>query len=405
MKAVTVIGMGMSPSDLTRTHRQLIDDAEVLIGSRRHLVHFQETPSEKKELSGDLDELGEFIKARMDGASMVVLASGDPLFYGIGAYLRRHLPENRLRFYPNVSAVATAFARLGLPWQDARIVSLHGRQATSQLAAALLHGQPIAVYTDLRHHPAWIAARLRERGVSGWEMCVLERLGSAAERIRWFALDAAAGEDFADPNLVILKRVDGPPSQGLFLGMPESAFQHSGGLITKSEVRAVVLSKLQLRPGLTLWDLGAGSGAVGLEASLFLKGGRIIAVERRSERVAQIRDNARRFQVYTLEAVQADLPDGLDRLPHPDRIFIGGGGADLVRIIRAAIARLPKGGVMVVNTILTANLGAAIEAMQQADLDPEAVMVQIHRSVAMPWSQRFEALNPIWVITGKMKVR
>lgn len=402
-KPVSILGTGMSPDDLTETHLRLIREAQVLIGGRRHLEHFKDATAEKKEITGDLESVKEMIIGRMDTASIVVLASGDPLFFGIGAYLIRHLPPDRVRFYPNVSAVATAFARIGLPWQAARVVSFHGRQAAARLTAALGGTQPIAVYTDPRHHPGWIAALLTERGVTGWRLCVLEALGSPQERIRWFELPEAEGESFADPNLVILKRVEPTAAERLHLGMPESAFVHEGGLITKSEVRAVVLSRLRLHPGLTLWDLGAGSGAVGLEAALLLGEGRIVAVERRGDRIERIRANARRHRVYNLEAVQLELPGNMDRLPDPDRVFIGGGGANLARIIAAAAERLPPDGVMVVNTVLTANLEAALQAMQQAGLAAEAVMVQIHRSVSMPWSRRFEAQNPVWVITGEMK--
>ncbi|MFO7688382.1 MAG: precorrin-6y C5,15-methyltransferase (decarboxylating) subunit CbiE [Desulfobacterales bacterium] len=403
MKPVTILGMGMSPDDLTQRHLRLIHDATVLIGGKRHLAHFQDTKSVKKEITADLEAIKAFIGAQPEDATVVVLASGDPLFHGIGAYLIRHLPEDRVRFLPNVSAVAAAFARIGMPWQAARVVSFHGRQAAARLMAAFYGTQPIAVYTDPHHHPGWIAALLVERGVTGWRMCVLEALGSPQERIRWFELPEAARESFADPNLVIFKRVAPPAADRLNMGMPESAFVHEDGLITKREVRAVVLSKLRLHPGLTLWDLGAGSGAVGVEAALFLKEGRIVAVERKRRRIDQIRDNARRFQVYNLEAVQAELPEGIDRLPDPDRVFIGGGGSNLARIIAAAAKRLPHDGVMVVNTVLTANLEAALQAMQQAGLDAEVVMVQIHRSVPMLWSLRFEAQNPVWIITGEMK--
>jgi precorrin-6B C5,15-methyltransferase / cobalt-precorrin-6B C5,C15-methyltransferase len=168
-------------------------------------------------------------------------------------------------------------------------------------------------------------------------------------------------------------------------------------------VRAVALSKLRLSPGQVLWDLGAGSGSVAIEASLLLGKGRIVAVEQRSERIDQIKANARRFAVRNLSVVQAVLPAGLARLPKPDRIFIGGGGKNLPAIISEAARHLKPDGIVVINTVLLQNVHDAAAALRRLGFATEMVQLQIHRSRPMPWSERLETLNPVWIITGVRK--
>lgn len=403
MPNVTVIGIGTGRQDLTARHWELIRRADILMGGRRHLDMLDDVPVPKEEIGGHMQATVDFIRQRMADRRIVVLASGDPLFFGIGAVLTRQLGAELVDIHPNISSVAAAFARIGEPWSRARVVSLHGRDTLSGLLQALRTEQPVAVLSDPRHSPAWLAGRLQDVGLDHVALAVCERLGADDEKVAWYTPQQAAAGTFAEPNVVILKPTAFSGIQPLHLGMDEDFFQHERGLITKSEVRAVSLAKLRLRPGLTLWDLGAGSGAVGIEASLLLGAGRVIAVEQKAQRTAHIRDNARRAGVYNLEVVQAVLPAGMEKLPQPDRIFIGGGGRGLRTLMEVAAARLAPKGVMVVNTVLLANLNAALETMQTSGLDAEVVQVQISRGRPMPWSSRLAAENPVWIISGKRK--
>lgn len=402
MIPVWVIGMGMSPRDLTSAALERIESAEVLVGGRRHLAAFPNHPAKKRVIDRNLRETISWIGEQMADRRVVVLASGDPLFFGIGPLIRRNLGPENVRFLPNVTAVGAAFSRIGESWQDAEVVSLHGRDGESALVAALSRSNKIAVFTDPERHPGWIAQWLRDRSESGFRMCVLENLGDSSERVRWFAPTEAADERFADPNLLILRREDSVPTpHGPMIGLPESDFSHEEGLITKAEVRAISLSKLRLHaPDLTLWDLGAGAGSVAVEAATFLPAGRVFAVEKKPDRIVHIRENRDRFGLRHLETVRADLPDGLDQLPDPDRVFVGGGGRSLPEILHAAGARLRPGGIIVVNTVLLPNLTAAEETLRELGMKIEVIQVQVSRGRAMPWGQRLEALNPVWVITG-----
>ncbi|RUA03174.1 MAG: bifunctional cobalt-precorrin-7 (C(5))-methyltransferase/cobalt-precorrin-6B (C(15))-methyltransferase [Deltaproteobacteria bacterium] len=403
MNKVVVIGMGLSPGDLTAAHLDLIRSADILMGGRRHLDGFESLAVQKEVITGRIDDAITFIRRHMEQKRIVVLASGDPLFFGIGARISSELGADRVTIRPNITSVAAAFARINLPWSESRIVSLHGRDRKWAVLDALKEGVPVAVLTDHRHTPGWLAGWLRDRGVFDVKLAVFEQLGMPEEVFGWYGLAEAIERRFARPNVVILK--PDRPRVNPWLGMEDDLFDREKGLITKAEVRAVTLSKLALRPGQTFWDLGAGSGSVGIEAAVLLGEGRIVAVEQKSSRVAQIRANARRQGVFNLDVVQARLPDGLDGLPGPDRIFIGGGGKNLTAIIAAAAGYLPAGGVMVTNTILLDNLTASIDALEAAGFETGVTQVQISNSKSMPYSRRFEPQNPVWIITGKMKAK
>ena len=193
----------------------------------------------------------------------MVLASGDPLFFGIGARLVTALGGENVVIYPNISSVAAAFARIKEPWGNARVISLHGRNNKSVLLKALEKENVVAVFTDPNNSPARLAQRLIEEDFVNFKMCVLESLGSTEERIDWYRLDRAAEMSFAEPNLAILKRSseDLKWMKPLHLGLPDNYYHHQQGLITKSEIRAITLSKLRLLKDHVLWDLGAGSGS------------------------------------------------------------------------------------------------------------------------------------------------
>ena len=171
-------------------------------------------------------------------------------------------------------------------------------------------------------------------------------------------------------------------------------------MITKSEIRAVSLAKLQLRPGQVLWDLGAGSGSISIEASLLVGDGQVIAVEKNKKRIKQIQSNIEQFQITNMDVIQAKLPDGLADLPSPDRIFIGGGGRDLKEIIKAADHFLTGNGIVVVNTVLLPNVFAAAETLEMLGFITSMVQVQVSHSHKMPWAARLEAQNPVWIVSG-----
>ena len=402
MEPIVIIGMGLGPDDLTAGHLDIIKQADVLIAGQRLLDFFDDLPVQKKKIDKNLKEVVDFILKCMETQSIVVLASGDPLFFGIGSRIVNAVGSDNVRIYPNVSSVAAAFARIKEPWNNATVVSLHGRQNENKLFNCLQKKEFVAVFTDPRRNPAWLAQRLIEKGLVNFKLCVLESLGTPSERVNWYRPHQAAKIDFSDPSLVIIKRKPMAFDDNFqpFVGMPDDWFDHGEGLITKSEIRALTLSKLRLRSEHIVWDLGAGSGSVAVEAALLVKKGQVFAVEKKSGRINQIQSNKARFGTTNLAIIQAELPDGLAQLPPPDRIFIGGGGQNLANIIHAAAAVLNPDGIMVVNTVLLTNVNQTLETFKELGLRTHIVQVQINRGSEMPWGERLDAQNPVWIITA-----
>jgi precorrin-6B C5,15-methyltransferase / cobalt-precorrin-6B C5,C15-methyltransferase len=401
LSKVIVIGMGLSPDDLTARHLDIIRGADVLIGGKRHLACFKDHSGIQKPITRDIPELTDYIGRHFKTRRIVVLASGDPLLFGIGSAIIDALGPDHVEILPNISSAAAAFARIKEPWQDARVVSMHGKNAEASLLTAAAESPLVAVLTDPARNPGWIAALLLRHHLHRINLCVLEQLGALSEKISWYSLEEAVGKTFSEPNIVVLKQTAVPQAlPGLHLGMPDEAFDHENGLITKSEIRAVSLAKLKLMPHHILWDLGAGSGSIGIEASLLAPLGKIVAVEKHPNRIRNIESNLLRHGVRNMEIRQAILPDGLEGLPVPDRIFIGGGGRQLEDIIRSAAGYLKPDGILVLNTVLMDNLTAALATLKELGFSTETTQIQLSRGKDMPWSRRFEAQNPVWIIAG-----
>jgi precorrin-6Y C5,15-methyltransferase (decarboxylating) len=402
MIPVQVVGLGMSPADLTPKVLEIIREAQVLVGGRRLLDYFPKHRAMKIPLGKDPEGTLRQLAALAEAKRVVVLASGDPNFYGIGPLVVKVLGAEQVVIHPNLTTVQAACARLKMPWQDATIISLHGR-SWELLRAALGQAGPLIIYTDPVHTPGEIARYLLDRGLTKSRLCVAEDLGQDTERVTWLNLEEAMGGEFSPLNLVLALPEPGDvvsPGAQLHLGLPEEVLAHQAGLITKTEVRAVVLAKLRLFPGQVLWDVGAGCGSVGLEASLLIPDGKIFAVERHPERAAQIAANRDRFGVLNLEIVCAPAPVCLAKLPDPQRVFVGGGGPEVGAIVWAAMRRLMPGGRVVITAALLETLETARNVLTEAGWEVEVVHLQVSRSHPLAGGIALQALNPVWIITG-----
>ncbi|MEW5736716.1 MAG: precorrin-6y C5,15-methyltransferase (decarboxylating) subunit CbiE [Thermodesulfobacteriota bacterium] len=398
---VRVVGVGMGADDLPAALAALVREAGLLVGGERHLAAFGGLPCRKLIIRSPLAGTVEEIRSFRERGKVVVLASGDPLFFGIGRTLIKELGEENVEIFPNVSSLAAAFGRLKKPWANVPVVSLHGRAGEDALLGALRGSAAVFVLTGPDRSPAWIGRFLQENRVPGTKLFVLEEMGSPGETLQELTPAQAAGMDFREPNAVVLTRAEpGPAQRDPCLGAPEHWYEHDAGVITKAEVRAVSLSRLRLSDGLVLWDLGAGSGSLSCEAGLFIKSRPIVAVEKNPGRVKHIRANRERFGIWNLAVVQAELPEGMDGLPDPDRIFVGGGGRSLGPIVREAAMRLRPGGVMVVNAVLLESLHAGLAAMEGAGLETGVVQVQAARGTSLSHGRMLSAENPVWVLFG-----
>jgi len=262
--------------------------------------------------------------------------------------------------------------------------------------------------------PQYIAVGMIKEGLYNYKFCVLENLGDKnKEKITWFDNLALVGEQiFSQPNIVILKKQSHENnnfSHGTHIGMEDSLFKHSKGLITKSEIRCISLSKLKLtKKNYVIWDIGSGSGSIGIEASLQVPLGQVFAIEKHPGRIADIIYNIKKFNCTNIKVLNTDFPKGIDDLKTPDRIFIGGGGANLEQIIKASCDRIAPFGIIVINTVLMQSLETSLRILKEYKFDPQIVQIQVSKSTSkgMLFGDRLEALNPVWIISGsKPKIR
>ncbi len=400
LEPIQVIGTGLDPARLPLEADRIVTRAEVLVGGDRLLRSMPDHPAHKVSIRSPVQEAVDAAdREQRAGKRVVVLADGDPGLFGIGRRFVDALGAERVRIHPNVSVLQAAAARLRTPWDDIRPVSLHGRTDLWPLRRGLSRGLRLGVYTDPAFDPSRIARELLRWGVETHRMHVLEELGRPGERIRTFDDPAVAAEAaFAGLTFVLLEPVRAPEVP-LSSGLDESRLAHRNGLFTKREVRGVGLSLLGVERGHTVWDLGAGSGAVALEASALAVEGRVFAVERNPERWEDIRTNIRRTGAFAVEPVLGEMPACLEGLPDPDRAFLGG-GVQQAGVLEAVTRRLRPGGRLVAHVVLLGSLRVVLDRLERAGWSPCVTLVQIGRSRPLSGDLRFEALNPVFVVSA-----
>ena len=369
---IVVVGMPCDP----------LPAADLYVGGRRHLAGL---PGRHLAIGGDLGPVLDAVAA--ESGRVCVLASGDPGFFGIVRALAERFGPEALDVRPAPSSVSLAFARLGLPWDDAVVVSAHGRplRAAARVAAAAAKA---AVLTSPDSPPEALGKELAVLGARHRGAAVCSRLGTAAEEVHRVDLGGLAAGTWDPVSVVVLLDGEVAERPSLAWGLPEAAFDHREGMITKAEVRAVALGKLALPPAGVLWDVGAGSGSVAVECARLRPGLRVIAVDRDVERIAA---NAATHGVE-VDVVEGDAPAVLAGLPDPDRAFVGGGGLD---VLDAVLARLAPGGRVVATY---AALDRAAGACQRLG---HLVQVGVSRAATLPdGGIRLAAENPVFVAWG-----
>ena len=404
---VYIIGVGPSGgSSLTPETRHIIDWVEILFGGERLLNMFTSAAGQRVIIRNNLAEVTERIKANLGRKRMAVLASGDPSFYGIAKYLIGKLGKDIFEIIPNVSSMQLAFAKIKESWDDATFVSVHSRPI-EDIVVTVRSSHKIGIFTDEEHSPATIARVLLAHGMDGYRAYVCQNLGGKDEKVIETDLHRLSEMDFLPLNILILLRVQQKKAQGApcprLLGIPDEEFYRrgpKGGLITKLEVRAVSLAKMRLAVDSVVWDIGAGSGAVSIEASFLARKGRIFAIEKNTEDVAIIRKNLQRLGVSNVKVIQALAPDGLGDLPNPTAVFIGGSGGRMEAILDIACHRLKPGGRIVINAVTLESMNTAVGGLKARGFTTEVTLINIARSKAIANLTRLEALNPVFVVTG-----
>ena len=398
MSRITVIGLDGSPLNAEAESR--LEEAVLVVGGARHLevlgVEGERAVVLKGDLSEALDRIGEV------GGPVVVLASGDPGFFGIVRLLGERFGAENLRVLPAVSSVALAFARAGISWDDAITVSAHGRDPRRAVNICRAHPK-VAILTSREFGPAELA-----RELEGWRRTffIAERLGEPDERTFRGGAAGVVGEEWRDPNVVLVvdeaRAVGGKGwiSSGIESpggwALPEAAFEHRSGMITKPEARALVLARLGPGPGDLIWDVGAGSGSVAIECVRL--GAAAVAIERDPESCARIRKNATRHGAY-VRVVEAEAPDALHTLPEPDAVFVGGSGSRFEEIVKLCAVRARRA--VVLTLIILERVVPATEILEDCGLEVETTFLQASRVRDVGALHRLAAETPIFVVSGR----
>ncbi|MQY33377.1 Cobalamin biosynthesis bifunctional protein CbiET [Streptomyces sp. RB17] len=401
---ITVVGAGTGAP----VAADVLAGAALVVGGRRHLDTVRLPDGAERVVLGPLapalDTIAEYVDKELP---VVVLASGDPGFFGIVRVLAERFGPRRLDVRPGVSSVAAAFARVGLPWDDAVVVSAHGREL--RMAVNVCRARPkVAVLTGPGAGPAELgAALLHHAREPGRVLVVVSAVGSADERVERVTPAEAAARDWGTAVSVVLcldearalgpvRTVAGVPARPSRWALAEGEFAHRDSMITKFEVRALALARLGPSLGDLVWDVGAGSGSVAVECARL--GAAVVAVEKAADGVERIRANAHAHGV-DVDVVHGAAPRVLDGLDDPDAVFVGGGGRELPAVV-SACARRARRAVVVAMAALD-RVPAAREALTAAGFTCDGVLLQSSRLAPLPGDvTRLAATNPVFLLWG-----
>ncbi|MEV0379382.1 precorrin-6y C5,15-methyltransferase (decarboxylating) subunit CbiE [Nonomuraea sp. NPDC050643] len=400
---ITVVGIGADGWDgLAAGSRRALEAAEVLMGGPRQLDLVPPSAAAAERVAWPSPLLAA-LPALMDehaGREVCVLASGDPMFYGIGATLVRLLGAGRVRVLPHVSSLSLACARLGWPVEQVDVVSLVGRPP-SALSAVVTPGRRVVVLGAGPESPALVAGLLTGRGYGPSPMRVLSDLGAPSECEQRGSADGWTGPAASALHVIAVECVAGPGTEPLARvpGLPDTAYEHDGQL-TKREVRAVTLSRLAPLPGELLWDVGAGAGSIAIEWMRAHPSCAAVAVEDRADRAAAVRRNAGALGVPSLRVVEGRAPAALDGLPKPAAVFVGG-GATVPGLLERCWSALRPGGRLVVNAVTVES--EAVVAGWYARLGGDLVRLAVQRGSPVGGFTGWRAAMPVtvWSVTRR----
>lgn len=404
---ITLLGM-----DGTDRDWQLLDgylsQVTALVASRdlykRLLGHY---PKDRLPPQIPVVPLGNCLKTVqevLETGDVLVLATGDPLFFGIGRRILKEFPPNTVSVVPALSSMQLAFARFKIPWDDAHFISLHGREWYESIGKVLQYPK-VFFLTDSQNSPDRIAQKLLnncDAALLGDVSCYVgESLGTKTERLLSGSLEEIGMQEFKQPNVMIILN-QGQEKVGNeeipAFGLQEKEIIHSRGLLTKNEVRAAAIHALRLNNNGTLWDVGAGSGSVGLEAARLFSSLQVVSIEKEEIQWHNISKNIAKFKVANMRLVRGVAPDALVALPRPERIFVGGNGGNLDSILNHCVAALVPGGIIVVTAVVPKTANRAPQILYDLGLEVEIHDIAVSRSV-YPAGEEIR-FNPIKIIVA-----
>jgi precorrin-6Y C5,15-methyltransferase (decarboxylating) len=424
---LAVVGIGYRP--LGKRAQELVRAADVLLASSRLHEVFQryaeyDAVKDRIKVINKVPDTIAYIRdwhSHSALGSLVLLASGDPLFFGIGRRMITELGAENIEILPDLSSMQVAFSRVNIAWDDAFFISLHGgpdigkRRAlpyeVKDIPQLLEQSGKMGILTDKENSPVVIAQVLQSafrNSKSAIVLYVCEHLGYDDEKVISGTPDEISRMSFRDPNVVIIQRTedrgqstdDKKQKSETRFGLREEEILHDRGLITKDEVRAVTIHKLRLPRSGVLWDIGAGSGSVSIEAARLMPNLRVFAVEKDQERINTIKENVKRFSIGNMQIGHGSAPEALANLPAPDRVFIGGSGGNLGDIVKH-ISGVMASGIVVINAATLETLQEAMAGLEAHGFAVDVSEISVSRSKVIAGKRLMSALNPVFIVKGE----
>jgi precorrin-6Y C5,15-methyltransferase (decarboxylating) len=407
-RKVHILGIGDDGREgLTSLARSLLDAAELIIGPEDALETLGNVLGARREVAMDPQQVADCVAQHPD-KRIVVLAGGDPLFYGTARFLCDRLGKDRFEVVPHVSSMQLAFARVKESWDEAYLTNL-ANQPLDRAFERIRTAERVGMFTTETASPADVANGLLERGIDYFSAYVCENLGSPDERVTHAELCDLRDQVFSPLNVMILVRKPNVPdrpremSGRRLFGNPDEMFLQSRpkrGLLTSAELRCIALAELDLGPSSIVWDVGAGSGSVAIEAAQIARHGKVYAIEKDGEDFDLIAANAERFAVENLTPILGKAPDAWRDLPEPDAIFIGGTGRRVRQVVEQAFGQLRSNGRLVITVASVENLSDVQQLLRELAGETNVWMITIARGSQQLLTTRFEAANPSFLVSA-----
>lgn len=404
---IHIIGIGDDGlNGVTQVSRNLIQEADLIVGSKHTLALITEVEGQKLLVGTDMDSTITTIQ-QTSSERIVVLASGDPLFYGVARYLCNSIGKDQFEVIPHVSSMQLAFARVKESWDEAFLTNLSNRSITENLEKIRI-AEKVGLFTNEQYPPSIVARELLNRNIDYFSCYVCENLGSPDERVTHASLTDITNMDFSPLNVMILIRIPGTPDRPQdgrefrLFGNPDELFAQSKPkreLLTISEVRAVALAELNLTHNTVLWDIGAGSGSVAIEAAQLIPHGEVYAVEQDPVDFRLLESNVEKFGVTNVHTVHGQAPEVLEQLPRPTSVFLGGVGHEIVRLLEFVHQRAFLNTQFVINLNSVDHLSLAHQTLLRLGCEPLVRMLNIARGTHQLEQIRFDTSRVSFLLT------
>ena len=389
---VNVIGVGANGEVF---HRNLIEKAEVILGGKRILKFYDKIHVKKLPIGKNLKQTLIELKSS-SYKNIVILASGDPLFFGIGKTILEIFPYENVNFFPYFNSVQLLCSKLKIPYEDVVNLSIHGREINlGYFIYKIKTNKKVAILTDRTNNINNLAIILCNFKYLNLKVFIGQMLGTLDEKIIETTPEKMKYIQPSDLDVVLI--YNELPSQKIISGIDDSEFFHEKGLITKKEIRTVSISYLEIEENSILWDIGSGSGSVAIEASFLNPYGVIYAIEQKKERIEHIIKNVKKFKCHNIFPINGKAPEILEGLPPANRVFIGGNSGGIIPLLNYIHSTLSKGTIMVINLVSVDKLSEIINFCKNKKLHFNSSMIQICNLKDIADNYYYKTNNPVYI--------